>query len=199
MDFQFPAINYLYLLASLLALALAIGSRDKLFDRTCMLWFFVAIHYAGLQHWLSTLAVIDLLLVPLSTLLLVAMLQWHSLFYERSLLVPRNYGWVLQFGSGIAFRTQFLLCSCQQLLARRSLVQGIALVEQLRAAIQDQTFIYTQQRPQVMKTFEVFERRPEETQELATTHDDLQIRAGRRQGRNPATSAVLGAGEGAWV
>ncbi len=175
MHFQFPAINSLSWLASLRALALAIGGRDKLFDRTCMLWFFAAIHYAGLQHWLSTLEVIDLL------------------------LVPRNYGWVLQFGSGIAFWTQFLLCSCQQLLERRFLVQGIALVEQMRAAIQYHTFNYAQQRPQVMKTFEVFERRPEETQEQAITHVDLQIRAGRRQGRNPVTSTVLGAGEGVWA
>lgn len=115
MEFQFPAINYLYRLASLLALALAIGSRDKLVDRTSMLWLgvlcsfavwtlgellanvgttlawqlafqrlvylgvvfgvvfwlFFAIHYAGLQRWLSPLVVTFLLLVPAATFVLV--------------------------------------------------------------------------------------------------------------------------------
>ncbi len=155
MDFQFPAINYLYLLASLLALTLAIGSRGRLVDRTSMLWLgvlcsfavwtlgellanvgttlewqlafqrlvylgvvlgvvfwlFFAIHYAGLQRWLSPLVVTLLLLVPASTLVLVATLEWHSLFYERAELVLRNDHWVLQLEYGIGFWVQILLSS----------------------------------------------------------------------------------------
>jgi|GEM_PF-2149571 len=155
MSFQFPAINYLYLLASLLAITLAIGSRDKLVDRTSMLWLgvlcsfavwtmgellanmgttlawqlafqrvvyvgvvfgvvfwlFFAIHYAGLQRWLNPLVVSLLLLVPAATLLLVATVEWHTLFYERTELVLRDKHWVLQFDYGIGFWVQILLCS----------------------------------------------------------------------------------------
>lgn len=38
MSFQFPAINYLYLLASVLALVLGVASRGRMVDRTALLW-----------------------------------------------------------------------------------------------------------------------------------------------------------------
>jgi len=46
MSFQFPDINYLYLLASVLALVLGIDSRSKLVDRTALCWMGVLISFA---------------------------------------------------------------------------------------------------------------------------------------------------------
>ncbi len=111
MSFKFPAINYLCLLASMLA----IGSRDTLMDRTFMLWLgvlccfavwtlgellanigttlewqlafqrlvylgvvlgmvfwlFLAIHYAGLQRWLSPLLPARMLVVAVARFVLL--------------------------------------------------------------------------------------------------------------------------------
>jgi diguanylate cyclase (GGDEF)-like protein len=155
MSFQFPAINYLYLLASVLALVIGIGSRGKLVDRTAMhwlgvlfsfalwsagellanigttlewqlafqrvvylgvvcgvvFWLLFAIHYAGFARWLTPLVTTLVLVIPTMTLLLVATLESHSLFYESTVLVLRDNYWVLEFEYGIAFWVQILLCS----------------------------------------------------------------------------------------
>ena len=180
MNFQFPAINYLYLLAAVLALVLGISSRGRMIDRTALYWLGVlfsfavwsvgellanlgttlewqlafqrvvylgvvcgvvfwllfAIHYAGYQRWLTPSVTALLLIVPSSTLLLVATLEWHSLFYESATLVRHEDYWVLEYDYGIAFWVQILLCSYLYTVA------GSVLL--VRASLQ-QPAIYRQQ------------------------------------------------------
>jgi len=155
MIFQFPAINYLYLLASVLTLVLGIASRSRMVDRTALhwvgvlfsftawsvgellanigttlewqlafqrvvylgvvcgvvFWLMFAIHYAGFQRWLTPAITAFLLIIPTGTLLMVATLEWHSLFYESVALVLRDDYWVLEFDYGVGFWVQILLCS----------------------------------------------------------------------------------------
>lgn len=46
MSFQFPAINYLYLLAAVLALVLAVSTRGRMIDRTTLHWLGVLCSFA---------------------------------------------------------------------------------------------------------------------------------------------------------
>ncbi len=155
MEFQFPAINYLYALACILALVLSYLTSKKVSDTASRAWMFVlisfaiwtfgelvanigttlewqlafqrlvylgvilsvvswivfAIHFSGNSHWLTPMVLIVMAIVPVSTLILVATLEWHTLFYQEADLVYRDSYFVLDLKYGVGFWVQMLLCS----------------------------------------------------------------------------------------
>jgi len=155
MEFQFPAINYLYALACILALVMTYLTKKQVSDKTSRAWMFVvisfavwtfgefvanigttlewqlgfqrlvylgvissvvswiffAIHFSGNSHWLNRFVLSIMLIVPASTLLLVATLDRHALFYQEAGLAFRNGYYVLDLEYGIAFWVQLMFCS----------------------------------------------------------------------------------------
>lgn len=166
MEFQFPAINYLYLLACILALALSYVSRDQAreqmgrcwlsvllgfalwtsgeflanlgttlswqlgFQRLVYLgvlisivsWLLFAIHFSGNQRWLTRRMFFTLMIVPASTTILVATVEWHSLFYRHAALELRDGFYVLALDRGIGFWIQMIFCSYLYTLAGSALL-----------------------------------------------------------------------------
>ena len=161
MEFQFPAINYLYLLACVLALVLSYLTKKQVSDVASRAWMYVlisfaiwtlgellanvgttlqwqlafqrlvylgvitgviswmvfAIHFSGNGHWLTPTVVMLMLIVPVGTLVLVATLEWHTLFYSQVDLVYRDSYYVLDLSYGVGFWVQVIFCSYLYTLA----------------------------------------------------------------------------------
>lgn len=161
MEFQFPAINYLYLLACVLALVLSYISNKQRGDRASRYWVLVllsfaiwtaaelianigttlewqlafqrlvylgvilgvvswvmfAIHFSGNARWLTPIVVTAMLIVPAGTLVLVASLESHTLFYKEVALIYRDSYYVLDLRYGVGFWVQLIFCSYLYTLA----------------------------------------------------------------------------------
>lgn len=66
-------------------------------------WLFFAMYYSGNQRWLRPVVMMLLLVVPASTLLLVATLEWHKLFYAEAILADRGSYVVLDLDYALGF------------------------------------------------------------------------------------------------
>jgi len=155
MEFQFPAINYLYLLACILASVLSYISHKQAVDDVGRSWVMVvfsfaiwtlgelianmgttlewqlafqrlvylgvilgvvnwvifAIRFSGNSHWLTPVVLVVMLIVPVSTLILVGTLEWHTLFYKSAALVYRDSYYVLELEYGVGFWAQVIFSS----------------------------------------------------------------------------------------
>ncbi len=155
MSFQLPPINYLYLVACIMATSLALFSYGRAVSISGKLWICVllsfsvwtagefianlgttlawqlawqrmvylgvicgvsswllfALYYSGNEHWITRSSLPVLMVVPVSSLLMVATLEWHPLLYREATLVMRGDYQVLQLEYGIGFWLLTISCS----------------------------------------------------------------------------------------